>query len=222
MNFLNSVLASVAKDTLLELRTRYSLAATLGFLVASHFLAGLSLDASSWSPTQRSGIFWILVIFALLVGISRLFSAETERHTATTLRTLMEPDAVFAGKFLSHVLYTLPVILVANGLFMVLFRHLPIHTGAWLLLNGLATLAFGALFTLLGAIAAGAAVRGSLFAILAIPLQIPLLLLLLRCSRYAYSLGWNEASGGDFMALAGFFGAILTAGVLLFEAAWEN
>jgi heme exporter protein B len=222
MLFLHQCLAVARKDILLEVRTRYSLAATLAFLAASHLLLGLAIDASLWSPSTRAGLFWMLVIFSLLVGIGRLFSAETERHTSFLLQTALHPDAVFTGKFAAHVLYALPVVLLANALFYILFNHIPVHAGAWLLLNTLSLLSFAALFTLLSAVASGAGVKGSVFAVLSIPLQIPLMLLLVRCSRYAYSTGWLEGSWGDFLALGGFFGTIFTAGFLLFDAAWES
>lgn len=222
MHWIRQSSALCRKDLLVEWRSRHSLAATVAFGAASCLLTGLSIDASLWNPSTRAGLFWILYTFSLILGIGRLFSAETERHTDWVIRATAGPDAVFTGKFLAHAGFGMPVMLVFQGLFALFFGHIPVDLYSWMLLTLLSVPAFAALFTLLGAVSASAGVKGSMLSILSIPLLIPLILLLIRCSRYAYSIGWMEGTAGDFLSLGAYSGAMLTSGFLLFEGAWEQ
>lgn len=222
MNFIRQCLSLAGKDIRLEMRTRHSVASTTAFSASAILLLGLSIDASLWNPSTRSGLFWIMFTFSLILGIGRLFAGETERHTDMLLRSMLPPDAVYLGKFLSHLAFGAPVLLICNLLFVLFFGHYPLHWGAFLLLNVLSLLSFSALFTFLGALAAVAGVKGSIFSVLSVPLLVPLVLVLVRCGRYAYSVGWIAGAGGDFISLAAYFGAIFTTGLLLFESAWES
>ena len=73
-----AVAALIRKDVRLELRTRESVPAMVLFSLGTFVLFHFALDEDEVSGGLASGVLWVTLLFAAVLGINRLFVAERE------------------------------------------------------------------------------------------------------------------------------------------------
>ena len=76
--FLGAVNALVRKDLRLELRTRESVPAMFLFSLSTFVLFRFGLDRETLEGDLASGVLWVTLLFAAVLGMNRLFVAERE------------------------------------------------------------------------------------------------------------------------------------------------
>lgn len=217
MNMLRGITAVFLKDLNTELRSRYAFNTVLAFVGAALLLILYALRADQLPPTPKSGLIWIVILFAALSGLSRAFVAETDRQTFDLLRLHGRASEVFAGKLLYNFCFALGVNVLTFLLYIFLLGT-PVANGAALgLVLLLGTAGLSAVATLLAAIVSQADRKGAIFSVLSIPLLFPLILILVRTTRAALLEGVGPGYVNDFWALFGYAGATVTAGILLFD-----
>ena len=64
------------KDLLIELRTKESVPAMTLFAITVYVLFHFGLDRDSLDGELASGVFWVTLLLAAVIGVSRLFAAE--------------------------------------------------------------------------------------------------------------------------------------------------
>ncbi|MEA2151531.1 MAG: heme exporter protein, partial [Solirubrobacteraceae bacterium] len=74
-----TVAALLAKDIALELRTKESVPAMVLFSVTTYVIFHFGLDRDTVSGDLASGVLWVTLLFASILGINRLFVAEHEQ-----------------------------------------------------------------------------------------------------------------------------------------------
>jgi heme exporter protein B len=222
MNFFQGISAVLAKDLQTELRSRYAINTVLAFVGASLLLILFALNAERLSPTPKSALVWIIILFAALSSLSRSFVMETDRRTFDLLRLHSNASEVFVGKLCYNYLFTLSVN-VATFLLYIFLLGMPIADGlALVLVLLLGTAGLSGIATMLGAIVSQADRKGAIFSVLSIPLLFPLILILVRTTKAALIEGFTENYLNDFWALFGYAGVTITAGVLLFDYIFEE
>lgn len=210
------------KDWRCEFRTRYALN-TLGLfaittLVTVSFGLGPLGTSRSEAETVLPVLLWIILLFATTAGLPRLFVQEEETHTAIALRLAATPSALFCGKLL----YGLTLVIALEGLVTPLYLvmvQLPLASPgglALVLLVGGYGLAAGS--TLIAAIIAQAQGRSTLFAVLAFPVVLPLLLLLIDVTRSTVTGG---PAGLVLVQLVLYDAAVTVVGLMLFPVVWN-
>jgi heme exporter protein B len=215
-------LAVLRKDWRTELRARHALGSVALFALSSLVVLSLALGplgaAGSERRTVLPALLWILILFAAAAGIPRAFVHEEEARTAIALRLAATPSALFAGKLLYAVSLTWLVESLLAPLFLALMQ-LEVAGGgefvAALLLGGIAVASAS---VLVAAIAAQAAARGPLFAVLAFPVLLPAVLLAVDATRAAIS---GDPAGPALAQLALYDGSVVVAGMMLFPALWN-
>lgn len=222
MNWLSGAWAVFEKDLRLELRTRYALNTLLMFVASLLLLVLFSIGQEPLSPRIISALLWIIVLFSATVGMGRTFVSEQEQGTVLFLQLNTRPSMVYAGKLLFNFLLSLLLNAVAiAGLWLVL--SLDVEAPGLLL----TTLALGALglagaTTLLASIIARTANQGPLFAVLAFPILVPLLLTVVDITQRALTgTSWNPVRS-EMLSLIGYAGVVITASVLLFDFVWKD
>ena len=95
VNFITSILAVVSKDVRSELRTRYAMNALLMFVVTSVATILFALRDDDVSTEVLSGMFWVVIFFTAMSGLSRIFISEEERGTTMTLQLVASPSVVY-------------------------------------------------------------------------------------------------------------------------------
>lgn len=222
MDFLTGTKAVFLKDLQAELRSRYALNTVLAFVGASLLLILFALKADQLPPTPKSGLIWIVILFAALSSLSRSFVTETERQTFNLLRLHGRAAEVFTGKLLYNFTFALAVNFSTFLLYIFLLGLPVVDYLALALTLILGTLGLSAVATMLAAIVAQADRKGAIFSVLSIPLLFPLILILVRTSKAALIEGLTSNYINDFWALFGFAGVSISAGIILFDYIWEE
>jgi heme exporter protein B len=210
------------KEITQELRTKYAINTLLAFTGAALLLVLFTLRAQQLDPTPKSGLVWIIILFAAMTGMMRSFVQETEKKTWDLLQLNANPTDVYIGKLLYNFLFLL-VLHIFTFFFYMVMMDLPIISPVFLI----SSILFGAaglssVTTLTSAMIAKADRKGAVFSVLCIPLLVPLLLILTRTTRIALVDGPDGSELNDLVALVGYCGATITAGILLFDYIWED
>lgn len=222
MSWLQNSIHVLKKDLIIEFRTRYAINTVLAFVVASLLLILFTLRAQDLAPTPKSGLIWIVVLFAALSVLARSFVAETDRNTYDLLRIYGSGISVYVGKLIFNVLFTLFINTATFIIYLFLLDIIVVDISAFLLVVCFGTLGLSAVATMIAAIVSQADRKGVIFSVLSIPLLIPFLLILTRVTKIAFVDGDISASLNDVFSMIGFAGVTITAGVLLFEYIWEE
>lgn len=214
-------LAIWAKEWRSELRTRYALNTVMLFAFMTLMVASLTLgpigtsrDALPVLPV----VLWLILLFAASAGLPRTFVHEEEIQTATALRLAATPSCLFAGK----TLYNLTLLLLLESLvapLYLLLLQMPLATPSTFviaLLAGGFGMAIGS--TLIAAMVAQASSRGPLFAVLAFPILLPLLLFSVKATLAAVL---GEDATALIKLLLMYDGTLTVAGLMLFPVIWN-
>ncbi len=215
------------KDLRSELRTRYALNALLLFAVTT--VVALSLGVGPLSPSRnadlrliQSALLWVAILFAAFTGLSRSFVQEEEARTAAALRLAAPPLAVYLGKLLFNLALLLVLVLVTALLAIAMLRMRVGSPGLFAALLLFGSLGLVSATTLIAAIIARASARGALFAVLAFPLLVPLLVTAIRGTELALAgLGWEQGLQ-PLQVMVGYTIALVTASLFLFGIVWET
>ena len=73
-----ATLAILRKDLMVELRTRQSVPAMALFSVTVYVLFHFGLHRNSVDGAMASGVLWVTLLLATVLGVNRLFAAERE------------------------------------------------------------------------------------------------------------------------------------------------
>jgi heme exporter protein B len=167
------------KDVLIELRTKESVPAMTLFSITVYVLFHFGLDRDSLDGELASGVLWVTLLLAAVIGVSRLFAAEREQGGIDAL--LLAPvdrTALFLAKAGALFLFLVAVEIVAVPAFGLMLLgpglggtlpELPLI----LLLGNLGIAAVGAL---VAALAAETRARELIVPLLLLPLLVPLLI----------------------------------------------
>jgi len=214
--------AVFAKEWRCELRTRYALSTLALFAFTTLVVVSVSLGPLGVTKSQGSAVlpvlFWIILLFSVAAGLPRSFVQEEESQTATALRLAATPSALFCGKLA----YGLTVIFALEALITPIYlamMSLAVRSPGLLV----ATLAAGgyglaAGSTLVAAIIAQARSKGTLFAVMAFPVLLPLLLLSIELTRNAMG---GEPAGVALSQLLLYDASVTIAGLMLFPTVWN-
>ena len=163
--------AIIRKDLAIEWRTKESVPAMALFTVTVYVLFHFGLDRDSLDGELASGVLWVTLLLAAVIGVSRLFAAEREQGGIDGL--LLAPvdrTALFLAKAFVLFLYLVALELVAVPAFVLLL----LAPGA---AGGLPELAIVLLAANVGLAAVGALVSALASETNARELIVPLLLL---------------------------------------------
>lgn len=221
-SFRAETLAVFVKDWRCELRTRAGLNAVGLFAISTLAVVGLALGPLGVASSERLSVLptllWVVLLFASAAGLPRAFAREEEMHTATALRLAANPAALFAGKLLHALTLLLGIELLVVPLYLAM-TQLPIAAPGRLvaaLVAGGFGLAAGS--TLVAAMVSQARGRGTLFAVLAFPVLVPLLLLAVELTRAAVA---GAPAEGVLRQMLLYDGTVTVAGFMLFPAVWN-
>ncbi len=216
--------AVFAKDCLLELRTRVALGAVVLFAVTSVVAAGFALaPPSGVAGDVKAALLWVVIFFAAVAGLSRVFVVEEETRTADALRLAVSPVGVFVGKLAFNTVLMWVLCALTVPLYLVLLEAPVVHWGLFVVVTFLGSTALACATTAVAAIVAKASMRGALFGVLSFPVALPPLLVAIHGTKAAWmaNAGWRAAIG-DIQVLVGFMLVIVPASLLVFEHIWSD
>jgi len=214
--------AIFAKEWRCELRSRYALSTLALFAFTTLVVVSISLGpigvARSKGSVLLPVLLWLILLFALAAGLPRAFVHEEESKTAAALRLAATPSALYCGKLLFGLTLTALLEALITPLFIAMTS---LSVGAPGLLVG--TLAAGGVglaagSTLVAAIIGQAKSRGNLFAVMAFPVLLPLLLLAIELTQNAAE---GVVAGVALPQLLLYDASVTVVGLMLFPAVWN-
>lgn len=214
------VLSLLKKDLLLELRQQHTLYGILLYIASTIFVLSLSvdeLDAKVWN-----GLFWVIQLFICVNAVAKSFLQES-RGRMLYYYTIVSPAAFIIAKLLYNLILMLMMSLVSLLLYSFFINNPLTNAVSFIGIVILGGASISLVFTLMSAIAAKASHNAALMAILGFPVILPLLLLLMRLSRAAFSEVFKE---GALLQLTGLIigldALILAMAVVLFPYLWKE
>ena len=174
-----TALAILRKDLTLELRNRESVPAMALFSVTVFVLFHFGLDRNALEGDLASGVLWVTLLLATVLGTNRLFVSEREEGGMQSL--LLAPidrTAVFVSKATALFLYLLVLELVALPAFAILLLSTDLLAVLPELLPVmlLADIGLAAVGALVAAVAAETRARDLIVPLLLLPLVTPVLI----------------------------------------------
>jgi heme exporter protein B len=196
--------AILRKDLQLEWRTKESVPAMTLFSLTVFVLFHFGLDRDRLDGSLASGVLWVTLLLAAVIGVTRLFAAEREQGGIDGL--LLAPvdrTSLFLAKGAALFLFLLAVELVAVPAFAFLLLG-PGLGGAFpellpiLLLGDLGVAAVGAL---VAALAAETRARELIVPLLLLPLLVPLLIACAQATEPLLRLNQGPEDLGRWLGL---------------------
>jgi heme exporter protein B len=223
---LSESLAVFGKELTAELRSRVALNAIglfgLTTLIAVAYQIGPYKIQEQDRPYLLSALLWVILFFAATSGLSRVFVKEEDAHTAKTLRLAARPLAVFGGKLLFNLVLLAALYALIVPLYCALMGYSVRGVAALILLLACGAVALAATSTMVAAIIARASGSTTLFAILSVPLVLPVLVMLIQGTRAAAGSTEIAAVLPALQGIVSLGGATLIVSVYLFPVVWHD
>ncbi len=203
-----TVAAILRKELALELRTREAVPAMVLFTVTTYVLFHFGLDRDSVDGDLASGVLWVTLLFAAILGINRLFVADHEQGGFDGfLLAPVDRTALFVAKAISLFAFLCTVELVAVPAFALLLlgpslgQALPGLIGVLVAAN----LGIAVVGTLVAALAIQTRARDLMVPLLALPLLVPVVLGASSATAPLFAGGGAGPLPGDWLALLGLY-----------------
>lgn len=223
--YLRVVWAIVAKDVVVEWRTKTAFLSALVFAILVLAVLYFARDPTAVSSfAVAPGVLWVTFTFAAMLGLNRAFLLERENGAMDGLLLTPVPrTAIFVGKMSANLLFVGLIELISIPLF-VLFYNVPITAGlpALLGVTAMATVAFVAIGTLLSSMVVRTRFAELMLPVLFLPFLIPPIVAAVQVT--ARILGGRPLSEmtGWLKLLAAFDIAFCVLAVLLYEATLDE
>lgn len=210
------------KDLIDELRTGYTVATILLFVIAAIAMTSFILGPVLIPVELHSVLLWIIIFFASQFIFNRSFVKEEEQGTASALKLSTASVNIYLGKLLSNLIMLGGLVLLT--LFCYYFFVAP-PGGGFLLITAIALSASTCLAgasTILSALAAKAEAGNALFVALVFPVILPVLFTAARMSEAVFhNAGFNEVKYG-LLFLISIAVVLITLSILLFDYVWQD
>ena len=206
------------KELSIEYRQKFALGGIFLFAATVVFLIFKSFN--NINPREWTILIWIIMLFAGLNAVVKSFLQE-KKETYLYYYTLFDPIDMIVAKLAYNFIFLCSLFAIIL-IFMGLFSGFPVKDWA-LFFSGsaLGILGISIVFTFVSVISASENGNSTLMSILALPLVLPILLLLLKISAVSVRLLTDTAIMEDVWLLMGVDCILLGAMILLFPALWR-
>ena len=212
-----AVEAVIRKDLRIELRTGEAVPAMVLFSVSTFALFHFALDRRSVEGDLAAGVLWVTLLFAAVLGMTRLFVAEREQGGFDGfLLAPVDRTSLFVAKAAVLFCFLVAVELAAVPAFAILLLG-PSPWGAVPELVAvllLADLGIAVVGTLIGALGIQTRARELIVPILALPLLIPLAIAAARATSPLLLEAGAQALPGRWLLVLGLYDLVF--GLLAF------
>jgi len=214
--------AVCAKDLRSEFRTRYALSAIGLFAITTLTVISFALGPFGLEQDLLAALLWVVLFFAAMAGLSRVFVHEEESKTAPALRLAAPASAVYLGKYLFNLVLLLLLEVLIVPLFIVMMGLQVGNFGLFALVLLLGNLGLAGATTIIAAMVSQASARGALFTVLSFPLLLPLLISTIEGTRLTLAQAELASPWPSFQVLLAYAVAMVTVSLMLFPAIWTE
>ena len=205
---MNAVAALVRKDLQMELRTRESVPSMFLFSLSTFVLFRFGLDRETLSGDLASGVLWVTLLFASVLGMNRLFVAEREEGGFDAfLLAPVDRTSLFVAKAAVLFGFLVAVEIAAIPVFAVLllgpspFQALP----GLLAILVLADAGIAIIGTLVGALAVQTRARDLIVPLIALPLVLPVVIAAGHATSPLFAQAGAEALPARWLGVLGLY-----------------
>lgn len=219
MQFWSNTWWLVKKDLVLEWRNKYTFSAILLYLLSIILIIFFTFEEVK-GPVWIV-LFWIVILFTAVNAIAKSFLQESSGRQLY-MYTLVSAQSIILSKIIYNILVMLILTAIAL-LFYSMSAGYPVvdNTSFYLaLLTG--SIAFASVFSMISAIATKANNSGTLMAVLAFPILIPVIKILIRISLESLSASSLQTNAQDLLYLFALNILIITLAMILFPYLWRD
>lgn len=211
------------KDIKSELRTRYAINALVMFILVAISVILFSIGNEKINSDLTAGLYWVVIFFSAMSGLSRAFVSEEEKGTTLTLQLIASSDTVFSGKLLFNLILTFFINVIITILYAAFFESFVIKNfGLFLLTFVLGNIGLAVSSTIIASIIAKAGSKGTLYPVLSFPILLPLILTCVQLTIFCFD-GTNFESVFYELAIVVSYNIIMvTVSYLLFDFIWKE
>lgn len=218
-----TIISVFKKDWQSELRTRYAINALAMFILVTISVILFSIGQEKVSEHLTGGLFWVVIFFSAMSGLSRAFVSEEERGTTLTLQLIAAPSTIYFGKLAFNLVLVFIMNIAIVILYYLLFESFVIlNFGLFLLSLLFGSIGIAVSSTLIAAIISKANTKGTLYPVLSFPILLPLILTLMELTKFAMDGDLVSDSYAELMVLVSYDVIMLTAGYMLFDFIWKD
>ncbi len=193
------------------------------FILVTISVILFSIGQEKVSEHLTGGLFWVVIFFSAMSGLSRAFVSEEERGTTLTLQLIAAPSTIYFGKLLFNLVLVFIMNLAILILYYILFNSFVILNFSLFVLS----LFFGSIgiaisSTIIAAIISKANTKGTLYPVLSFPILLPLILTLMELTKFAMDGELISDSLVELAVLVCYDVIMITAGYMLFDFIWKD
>lgn len=205
---------------MLEQRQKYALNGILLYVVSTVFVCKFSFQGNLAGPVWNA-LFWIILLFAAVNAVAKSFIQES-RGRMLYLYTMVNPRALLLAKMAYNALLMLVLGLLGLGFYSLLIGN-PVQNHVMFLLGmALGCIGLSTVLTMISAIASKTNNNFTLMAVLGFPVQLPLLLTVIRVTKFAMDgLAW-DLTFKYFGVLLALNIIVVALAYLLFPYLWRD
>lgn len=209
---LGAARAVLAKELRLERRAPQTLVAMALFSATAYVVFHFALRRDDVEGDLASGVLWVTLTLAALLGIGRLFVADRDEGGLDGfLLAPVDRTALLYAKAATLFAFLVTLQLVAVPLFALLLLGPSPGPAEWLQLTGvllLADVGIAVVGTLVGAIAVQTRARDLITSIIALPLLLPVLIGAARAAAPLLAAGGAGSIPGRWLGILGLYDLI--------------
>jgi heme exporter protein B len=203
--------AIARKDLRIEWRTKESVPAMTLFTVTVYVLFHFGLDRDALEGELASGVLWVTLLLAAVLGMNRLFVAEREQGGFDGfLMAPVDRTALFVAKAAVLFGFLVAVELVAVPAFVILLLEPGIGQALPELLAVLvlADVGIAVVGTLVGALGVQTRARDLIVPLIALPLLVPVVIAAAEASTPLFEAGGADAFPWRWLLVLGLYDAV--------------
>jgi len=211
------------KDFHSEIRTRYAINSLAMFIIVAISVIMFAVGQEKISEGLTGGLFWVVIFFTAMSGLSRVFVSEEERGTSLTLQLTASPSTVFSGKLIFNVVLVFCMNTVIALLYSALFESFIIQNFLLFFLSFIfGNIGLAICSTIIAAIIAKAGAKGTLYPVLSFPILLPLILTSVQLTLFALDGTTIEKARFELAIIVSYDVVMLTVSYLLFDFIWKD
>lgn len=201
--------ALLRKELLLERRVPQVIPAMALFSVTTFVVFRFALDRTSVEGNVASGVLWVTLLFAAMLGANRLFVTDHEEGGIEAfLLAPVDRTALFVAKATTFVAFLVLLELVAVPAFVILLLEpglSVLDVGRLALVLLLADVGIAVIGTLFGALAIQTRARDLILPLMALPLLVPVIISGAKATAPVLAASGAGALPGRYLALLGLY-----------------
>jgi heme exporter protein B len=219
---LNSrILNNIKKDFIIEFRNRTSLSISFGFAVIITLSISLVAGATPLSPMVHSIMFWIILFFSAMSGLAHTFIREEEEKTSLFLSLHYSPEEIYISKLVFNVVLMPSITIIVTPLYLFFLQVFPAYPVLFCVVTLSGSIAIASVAAIFGAMVAKASAGSSLFALISLPILLPVLWTTISMTSISIE-GTAVKEYGNIIFLLAFSGVIILTSYLSFRFIWKE